>query len=523
MKYFNITGSCDPDENYMVDISDRVSAIGKMVEQGKYIVINRGRQYGKTTTLTLLEQYLSRDYMVFSISFEDMDSNMFRSADTLAYWFLNKLKFMHHFLVDADKNSEPDKIIEEYLIKGKENFELSLFDLSIAISRICIASEKPVVVMIDEVDKAGNYTSFLDFLGLLRSKYLERKKAPTFKSVILASVYNIKNLKLKLRPDSESQYNSPWNIAESFNADMSFSKDGIANMLKEYEKDYQTGMDIDEMSEFIYDYTSGYPFFVSKICKMLDESANLHWDRTGFLEVLKQLLMEENTMFDDMIKKLEAFPGMRQLFYDILYNGRSYPFVIDDADINIASMFGYIRNVNGLIQISNRIYETRLYNLFSFEESKGEQLYIEGSVEKNQFIKDGYLDMQHILERFVVQYTDIYGDRSEAFCEKEGRKFFMLYIRPIINGVGNYYIEAETRDETKTDMVVDYKGEQYVIEMKIWRGNAYNTRGEKQLAEYLDYFHVDKGYMLSFNFNKNKQVGTKIIEFDGKTIIEAVV
>ncbi|MGE9949960.1 hypothetical protein [Coprococcus catus] len=41
---------------------------------------------------------------------------------------------------------------------------------------------------------------------------------------------------------------------------MSFSADDIAGMLREYEADYHTGMDLDEMSERLYDYTSGYPF-----------------------------------------------------------------------------------------------------------------------------------------------------------------------------------------------------------------------------------------------------------------------
>ena len=41
---------------------------------------------------------------------------------------------------------------------------------------------------------------------------------------------------------------------------MSFSADDIAVMLREYEADYHTGMDLDEMSEQLYDYTSGYPF-----------------------------------------------------------------------------------------------------------------------------------------------------------------------------------------------------------------------------------------------------------------------
>ncbi len=64
-----------------------------------------------------------------------------------------------------------------------------------------------------------------------------RDKASTFHSVILAGMYDIKNLKLKLRPDSEHQYNSSWNIAADFDIDMSFSVPQIANMLEEYEAD----------------------------------------------------------------------------------------------------------------------------------------------------------------------------------------------------------------------------------------------------------------------------------------------
>lgn len=32
-----------------------------------------------------------------------------------------------------------------------------------------------------------------------------------------------------------------------------------------------------------------------------------------------------------------------------------------------------------------------------------------------------------------------------------------------------------------TDVIVDYMGQQYIIEMKIYHGNEYNLRGEKQL------------------------------------------
>ncbi len=43
-------------------------------------------------------------------------------------------------------------------------------------------------------------------------------------------------------------------------------------------------------------------------------------------------------------------------------------------------------------------------------------------------------------------------------------------LKPIINGTGNYYLEAQTRDAGRTDVIVDYLGEQFVVEMKIWCG-----------------------------------------------------
>ena len=98
-----------------------------------------------------------------------------------------------------------------------------------------------------------------------------------------------------------------------------------------------------------------------------------------------------------------------------------------------------------------------------------------------------------------------------------------MYLKPIINGTGNYYIEAETRNRERTDVVVDYRGEQFVIEMKIWRGNAYHTRGEKQLTDYLDYYHLKKGYMVSFRFNQKKEPKVAEILLGDKVLVEAVV
>ena len=169
------------------------------------------------------------------------------------------------------------------------------------------------------------------------------------------------------------------------------------------------------------------------------------------------------------------------------------------------------------------IFETCLYNYFYAEEELSNGIIREAKQDKNYFIHDGRLDMDIVMQRFVTTFVDIYGHNGEKFIEENGRKLFLLYLKPIINGTGNYYVEAQTRDEKRTDLIVDYLGEQFIIELKIWHGNEYNERGEKQLASYLDYYHQDKGYLLSFNFNQKKEVGVKEIMIDGKRIVEAVV
>jgi hypothetical protein len=222
--------------------------------------------------------------------------------------------------------------------------------------------------------------------------------------------------------------------------------------------------------------------------------------------------------------KLTDFPQLKNTVYAILFGGQKLIYNPDDFAVDIAHMFGFIKNDHGTIAISNRIFEMRLYNYFlATEEAQNSAIYKVAANNKNQYIRDGHLDMNLVMRKFVEHFNSIYGDHAENFDEEEGRKRFLLYIRPIINGTGNYYIEPETRNARRMDIVIDYLGEQFIVELKIWRGNAYMERGEQQLADYLEYFHLKKGYLLSYNFNKNKKPGVREIWFGDKMLVEAVV
>ncbi len=527
-RIFNVSAVCKPGLHYMVDISERLEKIKAMIDKGEYFTINRARQYGKTTTIKALGPFIEKEYTVVSLDFQMMSSADFEDEESF-------VAALPREIIKKIKNKDIPSVIigtlQELSIKSDKKAKLA--DLFECFSRWCGISEKPIVLIIDEVDSATNNQVFLDFLSQLRAYFIDRDEMPAFQSVILAGVYDVKNLKRKFVADGEHKVNSPWNIAADFLVNMSFSAAEIAGMLNDYENDYRTGMDRAVIAGLIYEYTSGYPFLVSRICKLLDEQVagstafpdkSNAWTKAGVLEAVKVLLSEKNTLFESLTGKLAEYPELKEILYSVLFRGQSIVYNPDDDAIGMALMFGFVKVDKGAVVVANRIFETRLYNLFlTTSEVQGSDMYLAAFQNKNQFIQDGRLNMELIMEKFVTHFNDLYGDQNQTFLEEDGRRYFLLYLRPIINGTGNYYIESQTRNMERTDVIIDYLGEQFVVELKIWRGNEYNARGERQLSDYLEYYHLQKGYMLSFNFNKNKQIGVKEFAIGDKLLVEAVV
>ncbi len=538
MKQFKTTGLCTPEKNYMVDITDRLKQIREMVDKGDYFTINRARQFGKTTTLAALESYLRNDYDVISLDFQDIGDEVFSNEFEFVKGFSN-------MLCDAkDYMGAPlsDKFYDEFKEMGtKTPIGTKLNDLFRLFFKWCKENEKPIILIIDEVDSASNNQVFLDFLAGLRSVYLKREKrpdVPAFHSVILAGVNDIKHLKATIRPEEQSKVNSPWNISADFDIDMTLSTAGIKGMLDEYEADHNTGMNTRQMAERIYEYTHGYPFLVSRICLIIDTKlvpdkfATLSeaWTDLGFDEAIKILLSESNMLFESLTGKLTNYPELREKLRGILLRGDTLEYLPYDEAQQQLRMYGFIRNEHNTCVVFNKLFEITLYKQF-LGKSRYDELKQLGTSEKSIFIEDGVLNVPKIMQHFIDSQRFIYDrlkgeteeeaeKRTEKFLENEGRERFLTYLSPIINGVGTYSIEEQTRDHKRMDIVIHYLGKRYIIEVKIWRGERYNADGEQQLIGYLDRFGLDVGYMLSFNFNKSKKIGVERISVGGKTLFE---
>ncbi len=372
MKQFNTTAVCIPSKHYMVDLSERVREIRKLVDDGKYFTINRARQYGKTTTLAILANALKQDYDVLSLDFQKISAASFKTEEKFVQAFCRQV------LARGKKLPIPDAVKEELQDYISRKEDKAVFDeLFTSLNEWCEVSVKPVVLIIDEVDTATNNQVFLDFLAQLRADYLGREDDPdekTFQSVILAGVTDVKHLRLKIRSEDEHKVNSPWNIAADFDIDMSLSEDGIRGMLEEYEADHHTGMDTGAMARSIREYTNGYPFLVSRICQLIAEdvsktmSLTEAWTGRGMDEAVKLLLSENNTLFQSLTKNLNNYPELKAAIRSILMEGSKLTYNAQQDAIVQMQMYGLIRNDHNTVRVANRIFETMLYNLFLSDE-----------------------------------------------------------------------------------------------------------------------------------------------------------
>ena len=509
----------------MVDISSRLETMKTLVEKQEYFVINRGRQYGKTTTLVALENYLADEYTVISLNFQGFGDKSFSSESKFCQKLLKDIKQELRFS-GASKEEQ-----ENWYRADVKNFDL----LSEHLTDMC--EDKKVVLMIDEVDRASNHRVFLNFLGILRAKFQarSRNKDFTFHSVILAGVYDIKNIKLKMvqegvhQPISgEKNNNSPWNIAENYDAPMEFSPIEIAGMLSSYEKDEQTGMDISAVSEEIYAYTSGYPFLVSRICQYIHEKLEKNWSMQGILEAVK-LITEEaqpNTLFDDLFKNIRNHQELSDFLYEILMEGAVYKFSSGNEVIEQGLRYAFVRIIDRDIRIHNKIFEIIITDYFISLERMEKKKLVTNNVHA-EVVNGEQFNIELFFEKFNSHYQKHYADKDKSFIEREAAFLFLFFLQPYLNGKGAFHLESKPNFATgkRMDVVISYGHQEFIIELKIWRGEAYQARAYTQLTDYMNKRGAEKGYLLTFDFRQERtSVPAKWVDVgDGRQIYEILV
>jgi hypothetical protein len=508
---FNVTGRCIPSIHYMADVSVKMKRIVQMVEDGDYFVINRPRQYGKTTTLhhianTLIDSGL---YVGFNISFEGIGDIIFETEEAFVPGFIS-------LLATNAETYAPDLV--EWLEETAPTVN-NLKGLAKFITLLTNRTDKKLILIIDEVDKSSNNQLFVSFLAMLRDKYLVRDRVKTFHSVVLAGVHDVKSLKLKISPNATFKYNSPWNIAEEFMVDMNFSIPEIKPMLDDYATEKGIKMNSEEMAERLFYFTSGYPYLVSYMCKIVHEQilpqkaaeTNEEWTIEDVNDAFHLILEKtSNANFDTLMKNLEHYPNLYDLVFSVVINGEIMPYNQHDPTVSLGALHGiFVKSDKGTLKIHNRIYREIIANMMISVWRTANLGHLNRNTEVFDYtsqyrLPNNGLNMQKVLENFQIFMKKEYNTKDRKFLERDGRLIFLAFMRPILNGAGYDFKEPQVSEEKRLDVVITYHQHQYVAELKQWYGPAANKEGLSQLADYLDRVGLDTGYLVIFDHSQRK-------------------
>ena len=239
-------------------------------------------------------------------------------------------------------------------------------------------------------------------------------------------------------------------------------------------------------------------------------------------EATKQTILEKNTLFTSLTKSLEEYPELKRFIYSISILGDTVTYDINNPVMDFATMFSIIKyDANRKVRIHNIIFEEVLNNYFIAEQSIADM----GKLRlQYNYVKDDVLDMEMVVRRFADLMHEEYRESTVPFLEREGRLLFLTFLKPVINGTGFYYVEPQTRDNRRMDLVVTYGKKEFIVELKIWHGDKYEQSGRDQLSEYLAVKGLEEGYLVTFDFSKNKvESEPHWIEHNGKRLFEAII
>jgi hypothetical protein len=519
---FNVTGTCFSEDHYMADVSKKWAQTYEMIESGEYFIINRPRQYGKTTTLYNMAERLTQSgkYLVFNMSFEGIGDDIFKLETVFSSGFVRLL---------AKYASITAPELEDWLLETSPSIN-SLELLDKFITKVVNKTDKKVVVLIDEVDKSSNNQLFISFLAMLRNKYLERKTFKTFHSVVLAGVHDIKSLKVKIRQGDEQKYNSPWNIATTFTVNMNLQPDEIQPMLADYMQEQGITMDTQLIADRLFYLTSGYPFLVSQLCKIIAEdiltkTGAKEWTEADVNKAFQLLIRQRGVAnFDTVIKNLREYKDLYNLVYSLIIDGAVVPYNDHDFTTNLGILHGIFgQSESGALIIHNRIYREIIADMMISEWRTGNLINPKHNTDEFDAISQYYLpnkglDMQKVLENFQIFMKKEYSGKNREFLERDGRLIFLAFLKPILNGAGYDFKEPQISEEKRLDVVITYNQHLYVAELKIWRGPVAHEKGLGQLVDYLDILGLDTGYLLIFDTNKKKKWEKNWTDTEGKRI-----
>jgi AAA-like domain len=469
MRYFNTSGPNIPAKHYTLHRPVILAEGAKKVYDERYFTIWAPRQTGKSTYFRLLANEIEQHgYEAAYINFEN-----FKEENISA--FLNHLHFH---------------------LKTFWGVDFSGLSLGETFTEIAKVNDRKWVLIIDEVEGI-NSDFFGQFLHSIRNAYHSRTDH-SLKSVILVGVSNI----VGVVQDNAS----PFNIADNLNVPY-FTDEETKELIGQHET--ETGQIFDpSVITKISDITANQPGLVNGFARQLVENyptkPTITYD--DYLQVEDWYLTEAmDKNISNIINKAQQH---RRFVERLLFTEEKILFQINRDVIKVLFTNGIIRKgSDGYITFWVPLYKKCLYAAF-YPYMNGEGNRIRGDVDSDMFLlPNGQLNMDKIIENYKI-YALRRGFRYFREKDEEGNYTslkeaalmysFDTYINALIALVGGKTYIEPTVALGRSDMIINHKKQEYVVETKVYSDTVQFADGKTQLAYYINSLNLKTGIYLVF-------------------------
>ncbi|MEA1884820.1 MAG: AAA-like domain-containing protein, partial [Thermotogota bacterium] len=427
-KFFNTAGPVRAENNYMIDPLNRINKdeIMTLVDKWRYFILHAPRQTGKTSSLFALQDYINKQghYKCLYVNVEPAQAARSKVEEGIKAIIVELASSASLYLK------------EEYFFDHLNTFISygGYTALKTALSRWCQESDKPVILLMDEIDSLVGDT-LISVLRQLRAGYAERPHSFP-QSIILCGVRDVRDY--RIFSDRDQQIitgGSAFNIKAKSLTVGDFTQEEIRTLYEEHTK--ETGQKFEEgVFDLAWNYTRGQPWLVNALANEVCYENVVGRDRNKpitaqMFEGAKQaLIARRDTHIDQLADKLKE-DRVRRVIEPILKVSNAIDDVSED-DIQYCEDLGLIKRV-GSLEIANEIYREVIPRSLSYATQRTiyqePQWYVD---------KDGTLNMMKLLTNF----QQFFREQSESWLsrfkyEEAGPQLLLqAFLQRILNGGG---------------------------------------------------------------------------------------
>ncbi|MBU1379962.1 ATP-binding protein, partial [Myxococcota bacterium] len=445
MKFFNTAGPVNMDDHYKIDPLTRfdLDDILMLIAQKKYFILHAPRQTGKTSSLLALRDYLNEkgEYYAVYMNIEAGQAGR------------NDVEFVVNTAISelSRRVKDPQLSQDIYNVSTLPN---SGEGLSRALSLFAESSQKPVVLMIDEIDALIG-DSLVSILRQIRSGYDSRPESFP-QSIILCGVRDIQDYRIH-RPDKEViTGGSAFNIKAKSLRIGNFSRPEVEELLLQHTA--ETGQKFgDGVFDYVFEQTDGQPWLVNAMAYEATWEIRANRDRCVVItadmmeEARNNLVISRATHLDQLAFRLKE-DRVRRIILPMINNEESI--AADEDDRQYCLDLGLLKKTPHGLEISNPIYR----EIIPRELTTSRQEHFLSYFTPDWIRPDGSLDSDLLVRMFVTfwrENSNIWATDIAGYEEAAPHLVFQAFLQRVANGNGTVYREYGL-NRGRTDLMLKW-------------------------------------------------------------------